>query len=133
MFGNTLWVEKYRPQTVEDCILPVELKKAFKQFLSNNDIPHMLFTGRAGIGKTTVAKAICKEMNCDYLVINGSDESGIDILRNKIKSFASTISLSGGLKIVIIDEADKMQKTFYLEYQNLQKPIYGQALAAFDL
>ena len=113
-FKNTLWVEKYRPSTIDDCILPKEMKIIFKKFVETHDIPNMIFTGKPGIGKTTVAKALCSEMNCDYMVINGSDESGIDVLRTKIKSFASTVSLSGGKKIVIIDEAD------YLNPQSTQ-------------
>lgn len=108
MFENSLWVEKYRPQVINDCILPEDLKKSFTKFVENNDIPNMILTGKPGMGKTTIAKALCNEMSCDFIVINGSDESGIDVLRNKIKSFASTVSLSGGLKVVIIDEADHL-------------------------
>jgi DNA polymerase III delta prime subunit len=108
MIKNTLWVELYRPQTIDECILPDDLKKAFKVFSKNNDIPNMLLCGKPGMGKTTIAKALCNELNCDFILINGSDERGIDVLRNKIKSFASTVSMSGGLKIVIIDEADNL-------------------------
>lgn len=91
-----LWVEKYRPQTVNDCILPSSLNKTFSQIVKSGELQNMLLTGTAGVGKTTVAKALCKQLGLDYLIINGSEESGIDTLRNKIKQFASSISLSGG-------------------------------------
>lgn len=107
-FENTVWSEKYRPRTIDECILPVDLKKSFSKFVTLKDVPNMILTGTPGIGKTTIAKALCNELNCDYIMINGSDESGIDVLRNKIKNFASTVSLSGGLKVVIIDEADNL-------------------------
>ena len=101
-----LWVEKYRPTTIEECILPSQLKKDFEQILKQKELQNMLLTGTAGTGKTTVAKAMCKELNLDYIIINGSEESGIDTLRNKIKQFASSVSLEGGYKVVILDEAD---------------------------
>lgn len=101
-----LWVEKYRPQTISDCILTKELKETFKQFISSGELPNFLFSGGPGIGKTTVAKALCNEVGAEYLLINGSEESGIDTLRTKIKSFASTISLTDSKKVVILDEAD---------------------------
>ena len=101
-----LWVEKYRPQTIDDCILPESLKKTLHQFIASGEIPNFLFTGTAGVGKTTVAKALCNEVGADYLLINGSEESGIDVLRTKIKGFASTVSLTDSSKIVILDEAD---------------------------
>jgi DNA polymerase III delta prime subunit len=101
-----LWTEKYRPQTVNDCILPERLKKPFQEYVNQKNIPNLLLTGGAGVGKTTVAKAMCKEIGCDYLVINGSDESGIDTFRTKIKNYASSMSLAGGRKVIIIDEAD---------------------------
>ena len=103
---HLLWTEKYRPQTIEDCILPERLKKPFQEYVNQNNIPNLLLTGGAGVGKTTVAKAMCNEIGCDYMVINGSDESGIDVFRNKIKNYASSMSLSGGRKVIIIDEAD---------------------------
>ena len=103
---QTLWTEKFRPQTVQDCILPDRLKKPFQEYVNQKNIPNLLLAGGPGVGKTTVAKAMCKEIGCDYLVINGSDESGIDTFRTKIKNYASSMSLSGGRKVIIIDEAD---------------------------
>ena len=91
-----LWVEKYRPTTIEDCVLPKDIKQTFLDIIEKNDIPNLLLSGPAGVGKTTVAKALCEHLNCDYIMINGSDESGIDVLRTKIKNFASTVSLSVG-------------------------------------
>lgn len=114
-----LWVEKYRPRTVEETILPSGLKKTFTEILTNTELPNLLFTGTAGIGKTTVAKAICNELGLDYLLINGSEEGNIDTLRHKIKQFASTISLQGGYKVVILDEAD------YLNPQSTQPALRG--------
>ena len=106
MNEQLLWVEKYRPLKVEDCILPDAIKTTFLEYVNRKEIPNLLLSGSAGVGKTTIAKALCEEVGCDYIVINGSDESGIDVLRNKIKQYASTVSLSGGRKVIIIDEAD---------------------------
>jgi DNA polymerase III delta prime subunit len=103
---HLLWTEKYRPQTVEDCILPNRLKQPFQEYVNQKQIPNLLLAGGAGVGKTTVAKAMCNEIGCDFMVINGSDESGIDIFRTKIKNYASSMSLAGGRKVIIIDEAD---------------------------
>jgi DNA polymerase III delta prime subunit len=103
---HLLWTEKYRPQTIEDCILPDRLKKPFQEYVNQKEIPNLLLSGGAGVGKTTVAKAMCNEIGCDFMVINGSDESGIDTFRTKIKNYASSMSLSGGRKVIIIDEAD---------------------------
>lgn len=103
---HLLWTEKYRPKTIEDCVLPERLKKPFQEYVKQKNIPNLLLAGGAGVGKTTVAKAMCEEIGCDYIVINGSDESGIDTFRNKIKNYASSMSLSGGRKVIIIDEAD---------------------------
>ena len=103
---HLLWTEKYRPQTVEDCILPDRLKKPFQEYVNQKEIPNLLLSGGAGVGKTTVAKAMCNEIGCDFMVINGSDESGIDTFRIKIKNYASSMSLTGGRKVIIIDEAD---------------------------
>lgn len=104
-----LWVEKYRPQKIDDCVLPESLKETFKQYISQGELPHFLLSGTAGVGKTTVAKALCNEIGAEYIMINGSEESGIDTLRTKIKGFASTVSLTDSPKIVIIDEADYLQ------------------------
>ena len=103
---HLLWTEKYRPKTVDDCILPERLKKPFQEYVNQKTIPNLLLSGGPGVGKTTVAKSLCNEIGCDYLVINGSDESGIDTFRVKIKNYASSMSLSGGRKVIIIDEAD---------------------------
>ena len=103
---HLLWTEAYRPKTIADCILPERLKKPFQEYVNQKNIPNLLLAGGAGVGKTTVAKAMCEEIGCDYMVINGSDESGIDTFRNKIKTYASSMSLSGGRKVIIIDEAD---------------------------
>ena len=103
---HLLWVETHRPQTIADCILPERLKKPFQEYVNQNNIPNLLLAGGPGVGKTTVAKAMCKEVGCDYMVINGSDENGVDVIRYKIKNYASSMSLSGGRKVVIIDEAD---------------------------
>ena len=103
---HLLWTEKYRPQTIEDCILPERLKLPFQEYVNQHNIPNLLLSGGAGVGKTTVAKAMCNEIGCDFMVINGSDESGIDTFRTKIKNYASSMSLSGGRKVIIIDEAD---------------------------
>ena len=101
-----LWVEKYRPLTLEDCILPADQKHIFQEMLAKGEIQNMLLCGGAGMGKTTVARALCEELETDYIIINGSEESGIDVLRTKIKQFASTVSFSGKPKVVILDEAD---------------------------
>ena len=103
---NMIWVEKYRPKKIEDCIIPERLKKPFQEYVNQRNIPNLLLSGGPGVGKTTVAKAMCNEVGCDYMVINGSDESGIDTFRTKIKTYASAMSLSGGRKVIIIDEAD---------------------------
>ena len=116
---DRLWVEKYRPQTIDDCILPSELKSTFQQFVDNQSCPNLLLSGSAGCGKTTVAKAMLEQLGCTYMMINGSEESGIDVLRNKIKNFASTVSLEGGRKYVILDEAD------YLNPQSTQPALRG--------
>lgn len=114
-----LWVEKYRPKKIEDCILPQEQKDLFQQIIKRGDIQNMLLCGSAGTGKTTVARALCEELNSDYIIINGSEESGIDVLRTKIKQFASTVSFTGNTKVVILDEAD------YLNPNSTQPALRG--------
>ena len=104
--GQFLWCERYRPNTIDECILPQALKDSFKEYIQGGQLPNFLFHGTAGVGKTTVARALCNEIGADYIFVNGSDESGIDVLRTKIKSFASTISLTDSPKVVILDEAD---------------------------
>ena len=101
-----LWVEKYRPANIADCVLPDRIKQNFEEIVKQGEIPNMLLCGTAGTGKTTVAKALCNELGVDYILINGSDESGIDVLRTKIRDFASTVSFGGQTKVVILDEAD---------------------------
>ena len=119
MSDHLLWVEKYRPRKVEDCILPDALKQTFQEYVDRKEIPNLLLSGSAGVGKTTIAKALCNEVGCDYIVINGSDESGIDIFRTKIKNYASSVSLTGGRKVIIIDEAD------YLNPNSTQPALRG--------
>ena len=114
-----LFVEKYRPQTIEDCILPEGLKETFQKIVEKGELPNMMFTGSAGVGKTTVARALCNELDLDYMLINGSEDGNIDTLRGKIKQFASTVSLQGGQKVVILDEAD------YLNPQSTQPALRG--------
>ena len=110
-----LWVEKYRPKKISECILSEDIKKTFSEFLKQKEIPNLLLSGTQGTGKTTVARALCEELGADYIIINGSDEGRqIDTLRTKIKQFASSVSLSGGYKVVILDEAD------YLNPQSTQ-------------
>jgi len=113
-----LWVEKYRPQKIDDCVLPQALKDTFRQYVEQGELPNFLFTGSAGVGKTTIAKALCNEIGAEYMMINGSEESGIDTLRTKIKGFASTISLTDA-KVVILDEAD------YLNANSTQPALRG--------
>ena len=109
--SNLLWVEKFRPDSIEDCVLPVETKKVFQNIVDTGEVPNLLLTGTSGIGKTTVAKALCNQLGCDWLMINGSNEGRmIDTLRTTITNYASTVSFSGGKKIIIIDEADYMNK-----------------------
>lgn len=119
MSEHFLWVEKYRPKTIDECILPKEQKEYFKNLVKNGEIQNMLLCGTAGTGKTTVARALCEELNSDYIIINGSEESGIDVLRTKIKSFASTVSFTGNTKVVILDEAD------YLNPNSTQPALRG--------
>ena len=119
MRNDFLWVEKYRPATIDECILDESLKTTFKQIIKSGELPNMMFTGSAGVGKTTVARALCNEMGLDHIIINGSEDGNIDTLRGKIKQFASTVSLQGGYKVVILDEAD------YLNPQSTQPALRG--------
>lgn len=114
MKDDFLWVERYRPHKIEDCILPENLKQTFSEFVKQGSIPNLLLTGSQGTGKTTVARAMCEELGVDYIEINGSMNGGIDTLRTEIKNFASTISFTGTRKMVILDEAD------YLNAQSTQ-------------
>jgi len=119
MSNDFLWVEKYRPRKIADTILSQSLKDTFQAIVTSGQMQNMLFTGTAGSGKTTVAKALCNELGLDYIIVNGSEEGNIDTLRGKIKQFASSISLSGGYKVVILDEAD------YLNPQSTQPALRG--------
>jgi DNA polymerase III delta prime subunit len=119
MSKDFLWVEKYRPRQITSTVLSKDLKDTFQKIVDSGEIPNMLFTGTAGTGKTTIARAICDELELDYIVINGSEEGNIDTLRGKIKQFASSVSLSGGYKVVILDEAD------YLNPQSTQPALRG--------
>jgi DNA polymerase III delta prime subunit len=108
MKDQFLWVEKYRPQTIDECILPETIKETFKNFVASGELPMFLFAGGAGVGKTTIAKALCAEVGAEYMFINASVENGIDLLRNQIKSFASSVSIESSTKVVILDEADSL-------------------------
>lgn len=119
MQDQFLWVEKYRPKTIEQCILPKQLKDTFQTIVDKGELPNLMFTGTAGLGKTTVARALCEQLGIDYIVINGSEEGNIETLRTKIRQFASTVSLTGGYKCVILDEAD------YLNPQSTQPALRG--------
>lgn len=119
MSKDFLWVEKYRPKKLVETLLPSAVKKSLQQMLNSGELQNMLFTGTAGIGKTTAARALCEELGLDYIVINGSEEGNIETLRGKIRQFASTVSLSGGYKVIILDEAD------YLNPQSTQPALRG--------
>jgi len=108
LIEHTLWVEKYRPHKISDCILPDSMKGTFQEYVNRKEVPNLLLSGTAGIGKTTVAKAMCDEIGIDYLVINGSDNRGISTIQIDVKNYATSMSFSGGKKVVIIDEADNL-------------------------
>ena len=114
-----LWVEQYRPKDVSSCILPKNLKDTFTEFVESDNIPNLILSGGPGVGKTTIAKTMIEQIGATYMMINGSEESGIDVLRTKIKNFASTVSLEGGRKYLILDEAD------YLNPQSTQPALRG--------
>jgi DNA polymerase III delta prime subunit len=116
---NLLWVEKYRPKTLSDCILPIDLTKIFQGMIKEGTIPNMMLYGKAGTGKTTVARALARDLGADSIIINCSEENGIDTLRTKIRNYCSTISLGGGLKIIILDEFD------YANAQSIQPALRG--------
>ena len=117
--NNLLWVEKYRPKTLSDCILPIDLTKIFQGMIKEGTIPNMMLYGKAGTGKTTVARALARDLGADSIIINCSEENGIDTLRTKIRNYCSTVSLNGGLKIVILDEFD------YANAQSIQPALRG--------
>ena len=117
--NNVLWVEKYRPKTLSDCILPIDLNAVFKGMVKEGTIPNMMFYGKAGTGKTTVARALAVDIDAEYIIINCSEENGIDTLRTKIRQYASTVSLNGNLKVVILDEFD------YANPQSIQPALRG--------
>ena len=128
---HLLWTEKYRPKTIEDCILPERLKKPFQEYVIQKNIPNLLLTGGAGVGKTTVAKAMCNEIGCDFMIINGSDENGIDMVRNKITNYASSMSFSGGRKVIIIDEADYLSANAQAAFRNAIEEFAGNCSFIF--
>ena len=134
MSDQFLWVEKYRPKTIEECILPDNTKKTFQNFLDKGEIPNMLLAGPAGCGKTTVAKALCNELGVDYYVINGSDEGRfLDTVRNTAKNFASTVSLSSTArhKVIIIDEADNTTNDVQLLLRAFIEEFHGNCRFIF--
>ena len=119
MNDQMLWVETYRPSSIEECILPQGLKDTFSEIVRTGELPNLLLTGGAGVGKTTVAKALCSELGMDHILINGSEDGNIDTLRTKIRHYASTVSFSSRGKVVILDEAD------YLNPQSTQPALRG--------
>lgn len=126
-----LWVEKYRPKTIDECILPDSLKDTFKNIISNNEVPNLILTGSTGVGKTTAARAICEQTDSDYILINGSLESGIDTLRVKIMGFATSISLLGGRKVIIVDEADNLSPAAQLGFRGVIEEVSNNCTFIF--
>jgi len=116
---HIVWMEKYRPRKIDDCILPKKLKDTFAGIVKSGELPHMLFSGSAGVGKTTVAKALCEELDYTYILVNASDDRNIDTLRTTVKQFASSLSFNGKRKVIILDEAD------YLNVQSFQPALRG--------
>ncbi len=134
MSNEFLWVEKYRPTIVEDCILPESIKKVFQGFVEQQQLPNLLLTGSAGVGKTTIAKALCDEIGASYIMINGSDEGRfLDTVRNRIRQFASTVSLTSGAshKVVIIDEADNTTNDVQLSLRSAVEEFHGNCRFIF--
>jgi len=119
MTKEFLWCEKYRPKTIEDCVLPKDIKDTFKGIVESGEVQNLLLSGGAGCGKTTIAKALCNEMDSDWILINCSEDGNIDTLRTKIRNFASSVSISGGTKVVILDEFD------YANAQSMQPALRG--------
>jgi replication factor C small subunit len=129
-----LWVEKYRPSIIEDCILPASTKEVFQGFVNQGEIPNLLLTGTAGVGKTTIAKAMCEEIGASYIVINGSDEGRfLDTVRNRVRQFATTVSLTSGAshKVVIIDEADNTTNDVQLSLRTAVEEFHGNCRFIF--
>ena len=131
MSEQLLWTEKYRPKTIAECILPERLKKPFQEYVNSGEIPNLLLSGGAGVGKTTVAKAMCEEVGCDYMIINGSDETGVDNVRYKIKNYASSMSLAGGRKVIIVDEADYLSPNAQAAFRNVIEEFAGNCSFIF--
>jgi DNA polymerase III delta prime subunit len=131
MSEQLLWTEKYRPKTIAECILPERLKKPFQEYVNTGEIPNLLLSGGAGVGKTTVAKAMCEEVGCDYMIINGSDETGVDNVRYKIKNYASSMSLVGGRKVIIVDEADYLSPNAQAAFRNVIEEFAGNCSFIF--
>jgi DNA polymerase III delta prime subunit len=122
---HLLWVEKYRPKSIDDCILPENLKTQFQAMVEKNLIPNMTLSGRAGIGKTTVALALCEQLDADWLVINCSENGNIDTIRTDIRQFASTVSITGGRKVVLLDEADGLTNQAQQALRNFMEEFAG--------
>ena len=134
MSKEFLWVEKYRPAIVEDCILPESIKKVFQGFVEQKELPNLLLSGSAGVGKTTIAKALCDEIGASYIMINGSDEGRfLDTVRNRIRTFASTVSLTSGAshKVVIIDEADNTTNDVQLSLRSAVEEFHSNCRFIF--
>ena len=134
MSNDFLWVEKYRPKVIDDCILPETIKNVFKGFVSQGELPNLLLTGSAGVGKTTIAKALCDEIGASYIMINGSDEGRfLDTVRNRIRTFASTVSLTSGAshKVVIIDEADNTTNDVQLSLRSAVEEFHNNCRFIF--
>lgn len=126
-----LWVEKYRPNTIDECVLPEHLKKPFRDYVKSGNIPNLILTGTSGVGKTTVAIAMCQEIGADYILINGSLKSGIDTLRVEIQGFASSVSLTGGRKVIIVDEADNLTNATQLALRGVIEEVAGNCSFIF--